>query len=104
MTEEQRNDVKLVQNWMQNYQIIDSESMARRENNEMNRKYDKQFDSFNASEEWFGEKTLRKGFNCGNHTKTRMRKGYGYRPVKRTIGYYFFTNGMNPEVDFNWRN
>jgi hypothetical protein len=89
---------------MQNNQIIDSESMARRENNEINRKYDKQFDSYNASEELFGEKTLRKGFNCGNDTKTRIRTGYGYRSVKTTIGYHFFTNGMNPEVDFNWRN
>jgi hypothetical protein len=89
---------------MQNNEIINCESMARRENNAMNRKYDKQLDSFNAREKWFGEKTLRKGFNGGNDTKTRMRTGYGYRPVKRTIGHHFFTNSTKPEVDFNWRN
>jgi hypothetical protein len=72
---------------MQNNQIIDCESMTKRENNAMNRKYDKQLDSFNASEGWFGEKTLRKGFNGGNDNKTRMRTGYVYRPVKRTIGH-----------------
>jgi hypothetical protein len=89
---------------MRNNEIIDCESMTIRENNAMNCKYDKQFDSFNAREELFGEKTPRNGFNGGNHTKTRMRTGYGYRPVKRTIGHHFFTNSMKPEVDFNWRN
>jgi hypothetical protein len=77
LTEEQRNVVKLVQNWMQNNQIIDCESMAKRENNAMNRKYDKQFDYFNARKEWFGEKKSRKRFNGRNDTKTRMRTGYG---------------------------
>ncbi len=104
LTEEQRNVVKLVQNWMQNNEIIDCESMTKRENNAMNRKYNKQLDSFNAREECFGEKTPRKGFNGGNDTQIRMRTGYGYRPVKRTIGYHFFTNSTKPEVDFNWRN
>jgi hypothetical protein len=91
LTEEQRNVVKLVHNWMQNNEIIDCESMAKRENNAMNRKYYKQLDSFNTREEWFGEKTPRKAFNGGNLTKTRMRIGNGYRPVKRTTVDLFYS-------------
>ncbi len=72
--------------------------MARRENNAMNRKYDKQLDSFNAREEWFGEKTPRKGLNGGNHNKTRIRTGYGYRPVKRTIGHKLWSTILTVSI------